>query len=90
MRTTNDAHKYLREPPTVKPFPIKYSSATHRKIGEDLIVYPVTESSRRLQAALRVNKPPTALALPFEDLLIGRTALRVGYDLLALMFGTSR
>ena len=37
MHTTNDAHKYLREPPTVKPFPIKYSSATHRKIGEALI-----------------------------------------------------
>jgi hypothetical protein len=31
MRATNDAHKYPREPPPVKPFPIDYSGATNRK-----------------------------------------------------------
>jgi hypothetical protein len=31
MHTTNNAHKYLREPPPVKLFPIKYSAATNRK-----------------------------------------------------------
>jgi hypothetical protein len=32
MHTTNDAHKYLREPPPVKSFPINYSTTTNRKI----------------------------------------------------------
>jgi hypothetical protein len=31
MYATIDAHKYPREPPTVKPFPIKYSTTTNRK-----------------------------------------------------------
>jgi hypothetical protein len=31
MHTTNDAHKYPREPSPVKPFPIKYSTTTNRK-----------------------------------------------------------
>jgi len=35
--TTNDAHKYLREPPTVKPFPIKNSAASNRKSGGCLL-----------------------------------------------------
>jgi hypothetical protein len=31
MLTTNDAHKYLREPPPGKVFPIESSIATNRK-----------------------------------------------------------
>jgi hypothetical protein len=31
LRTTNDAHKYLREPPTVKRFSMKTSTAANRK-----------------------------------------------------------
>jgi hypothetical protein len=31
MRTANNAHQYLREPPPVKPFPIKYSTSANRK-----------------------------------------------------------
>jgi hypothetical protein len=31
MHTTNDAHKYLREPPTVKSFHMKSSTVTNRK-----------------------------------------------------------
>jgi hypothetical protein len=31
IHTTNDAHKYLREPPPVKLFPIETSITTNRK-----------------------------------------------------------
>ena len=58
MCTTNDAHKYLREPPTVKPFPIKYSSATHRKIGEGLILDSsvLTAGERRGESLSQIQK----------------------------------
>ncbi|MHB8501466.1 MAG: PIN domain-containing protein [Candidatus Acidiferrales bacterium] len=54
------------------------------RLSNDVPVYPVTLAIARLAGRLEGQQEAKGIQLPFEDLLIGVTALSLGYDVAAL------
>jgi len=50
----------------------------------DLLVYPVTLDVARLAGQIEGEQAAQGIAIPFEDLVIGATALHLGYDVATL------
>ena len=50
----------------------------------DLAVHPVTLAIAQLAGRIEGEQAAKGISIPFEDLVIGATALHLGYDVLTL------
>jgi tRNA(fMet)-specific endonuclease VapC len=59
-------------------------SAFSEELRRDMVVHPVTVEIAELAGRIEGEQAARGISIAFEDLLIGATALHVGYDVVTL------
>jgi predicted nucleic acid-binding protein len=54
------------------------------RLCSDILVYPFTVEAARMAGRIEAELAPQGLAIAFEDLVIGATALKFGFDVATL------